>query len=135
MDDFPEYQVWQKMLNLLTLVSSPLAAVSEGEGTSKRTKGTAAVEARRPANTTSRQHVSAHIRILERSSRTSVVVSWSDSTTGRYDDQIWKLGVARCGDTCALTGATIRRGDVIYRPYARGRSPANANWSILASAL
>jgi hypothetical protein len=79
-------------------------------------------------------HMEARIHIIERLSPTRVVVCWCDATTGRYGEQPWKLGAARNKSVCALSGATIRRGDKVYRPYTRGqRKPVNADQSILAS--
>jgi hypothetical protein len=81
-------------------------------------------------------HSEARINIIERLSPTRVVVCWCDATTGRYGEQPWKLGAARNRSVCALSGATIRRGDKVYRPWCRGqRKPVNANQLILASVV
>ncbi|RFU49202.1 DUF3331 domain-containing protein [Paraburkholderia sp. DHOC27] len=78
---------------------------------------------------------SAYVSILERTSRSVVWICWCDATTGRYGEQCWKLRSSRSRSVCALSGATIHRGDPIYKPYARGRSPGNVCHVILAEAL
>jgi hypothetical protein len=75
------------------------------------------------------------IDIVERYSSTVLIVRWNDATSGHYGAQTWKEGYARGRGICALTGAVIRRGDKIYRPSERGRSPANSHWLLLASAV
>jgi hypothetical protein len=76
------------------------------------------------------------VNIIERISATRLVVCWCDATSGRYGEQSWKLCAARNGAVCALSGARIRRGDKVYRPWSRGqKKPVNANQSILASAV
>jgi hypothetical protein len=81
-------------------------------------------------------YTEARINIIERISATCLVVCWCDATTGRYGEQPWKLGAARNRSVCALSGATIRRGDKVYRPWSRGQKKAvNANQSILASVV
>ncbi|MCG5077639.1 DUF3331 domain-containing protein [Paraburkholderia sp. RG36] len=76
----------------------------------------------------------AHLAVVETWSENLVSVSWSDSTSGRYSEQPWRLCIARKGGICALTGASIRRGDRVYRPLRKLMS-ANAGWVVLASAL
>ncbi|WP_156992786.1 DUF3331 domain-containing protein [Paraburkholderia oxyphila] len=77
----------------------------------------------------------AHLAVVETCSDNLVSVSWSDSTSGRYSEQPWRLCIARKGGVCALTGASIRRGDRVYRPLSRKLMSANAGWVVLASAL
>jgi hypothetical protein len=77
----------------------------------------------------------ARLEILEWNSGNSLVVCWCDSTAGRCGEQSWKLSVARGASICALSGKRIKRGDKVFRPYWRGTKPANAEQSILASAL
>lgn len=73
------------------------------------------------------------VNVIERLSDTSVSVRWRDATRCRYDDQIWISCRARSGGRCALSGATIRRHDFVYKPRTRSVVPANANAMILAS--
>ncbi|WP_425434094.1 DUF3331 domain-containing protein [Paraburkholderia lycopersici] len=80
-----------------------------------------------------RQSSAAHMEIVERHSESLLSVCWCDATSGRYGAQLWKLTKARCRAVCALSGAPIRRGDAVYRPWVRGHAPANADWVVLAS--
>jgi Domain of unknown function (DUF3331) len=73
------------------------------------------------------------LEIVERLSRETLSIYWSDARTGLYADQLWRLGRARVRSFCALTGAPIHVGDPIYRPKSRGASsPANRDSMILA---
>ncbi|WP_278651131.1 DUF3331 domain-containing protein [Burkholderia lata] len=73
---------------------------------------------------------------VERQTDSSVLVSWSDPTRCRYDEQRWISAKSRSLGRCALTGQTIRTGDAIYKPQWRGsRRPANCWEAILASEL
>ncbi|HKT96268.1 MAG TPA: DUF3331 domain-containing protein [Paraburkholderia sp.] len=77
----------------------------------------------------------AHLAVVETWSENLLSVSWSDPTSGRYSEQPWRLCIARKGGVCALTGASIRRGDRVYRPLSRKLMSMNAGWVVLASAL
>jgi len=79
---------------------------------------------------------SGRIAIVEWLSPATISVSWSDSCTGRYAEQIWCSGFARVSSVCALTGGAIRRGDRVFRPRARQvRVPGNRDQVILAEAI
>jgi hypothetical protein len=76
------------------------------------------------------------IRRIEWQTTRTVLVSWSDSTLGRYEDQTWRAGFARTAGFCGLTGVPVRRGDVVFRPFQRGgATPTNALDMILADTL
>ncbi|MPV57442.1 hypothetical protein CFB46_31180 [Burkholderia sp. HI2761] len=75
---------------------------------------------------------------VERQTDSSMLVSWSDPTRCRYDEQRWISAKARGPGLgrCALTGQPIRTGDAIYKPQWRGeKRPANCREMILATAL
>ncbi|MFP3507133.1 DUF3331 domain-containing protein [Burkholderia sp. SIMBA_062] len=73
---------------------------------------------------------------VERQTDSSLLVSWSDPTHCRYDEQRWISAKARSPGRCALTGLPIRAGDAIYKPQWRGaKRPANCWEAILASEL
>ncbi|WP_269502858.1 DUF3331 domain-containing protein [Burkholderia sp. IMCC1007] len=75
---------------------------------------------------------------VERQTDSSMLVSWSDPTRCRYDEQRWISAKARGRGLgrCALTGQPIRAGDAIYKPQWRGeKRPANCREMILAAAL
>lgn len=73
--------------------------------------------------------------VLDRPSTMTVTVQWCDSTSGRYGDQVWRVGISKESAVCVLTGARIKMGDAIYRPRACGQSPLNAREMILASSI
>jgi len=76
------------------------------------------------------------IRSIEWQTDTTVLVSWSDATRGSYLDQTWRAGYARVRGICALSGMSVKRGDVVFRPFHRGTAPpSNALDMILASVL
>ena len=74
----------------------------------------------------------ATIEILDRPSRSTIVLSWRDPTGCRYGYQTWYKTVARRSGICAMSGASIRRGDMIFRPRLKGQRPANASAMVLA---
>jgi len=75
------------------------------------------------------------VNVLDRLSERTVAVSWRDSTSCHYNDQIWRVGIARQPGRCAVTGARIQPGDAIYRPIPTLPAPVNAQAMILASAI
>ena len=78
----------------------------------------------------------ARILVREILSAHTLSVSWSDSQTGHYAEQVWRLGLARSDGFCALSGRPIVEGDDVFRPR-RSVTYVPANWSrmILASAV
>jgi hypothetical protein len=60
---------------------------------------------------------------------------WQDATRCRYVDQVWIRCRARVKGRCALSGATIRRDEPVYKPRMRTAIPANASAMILARVL
>lgn len=60
------------------------------------------------------------------------LVTWCDSTSAHYCDQVWRACVARTSGLCSISGAAIRRGDLVYRPRNTVRCKANAGAMILA---
>ncbi|AOJ26435.1 MULTISPECIES: DUF3331 domain-containing protein [Burkholderia] len=87
-----------------------------------------------PSSGSVRRHSA--IVAVERQTDSSVLVSWSDPTHCRYDEQRWISAKARARGRCALTGHEIRHGDAIYKPQWRGaKRPANCREMVLASAV
>ena len=76
----------------------------------------------------------ARIVVQEILSAHTLSIYWSDSQTGHYAEQIWRLGLARDDGFCALSGRPIVRGDEVFRPR-RSMTLVPANWRrmILAS--
>ncbi|MHB9841682.1 DUF3331 domain-containing protein [Paraburkholderia terrae] len=63
-------------------------------------------------------------------------ICWSDSQTGHYAEQVWRLGLARNDGYCALSGRPIVEGDEVFRPRRSAvYVPANWNRMILASQI
>ncbi len=78
----------------------------------------------------------ARLEIVERLSRETLAIYWSDARTGRYADQLWRLGRARVRSFCVLSGAPIEVGDSVYRPKSQGTNgPANRDFMILAQVV
>ncbi|WP_109480475.1 DUF3331 domain-containing protein [Paraburkholderia sp. C35] len=78
----------------------------------------------------------ASIRRIEWQTTCTILVSWSDSTLGRIEDQTWRAGFARASGVCGLTGEPVRRGDPVFRPLQRGGVlPRNAFDMIRADRL
>jgi len=74
--------------------------------------------------------------IVDRLTPYTIAVRWSDSRSGVYGEQIWRLGQARWESHCAATGLHIRPGDVVYKPVSFQRNePFNRDRMILASAV
>ena len=78
----------------------------------------------------------ARILVHEVLSAHTLSICWSDSQTGHYAEQVWRLGLARNDGFCALSGQPILQGDDVFRPR-RSVMCVPANWSrmILASAV
>jgi len=87
---------------------------------------------REAANEPSRHR---QVEVIERLSETSIAVLWQDATLCRYADQVWISCRARLKGRCAVSGATIRRNDLIYKPRVRSAVPVNAAAMILASVV
>jgi hypothetical protein len=77
----------------------------------------------------------AHIRVLERPTSRTAIVTWGDPTSCHYGDQVWRVARASNDGYCALSGQQIRRGDVVYRPSHYRLAPANAGSMMLAACV
>jgi hypothetical protein len=78
---------------------------------------------------------SVSVVLLDRISPRTATVSWSDPQGCKYGEQVWRLAVAKCSGTCALTRRRIAKGEAIYRPTKTEPPPANADAMMLAEAL
>jgi hypothetical protein len=121
---------WSQIIGVLSAHwsgTSPTVALTSTSGRAKRRTCTLVTQATLEVST---------IRNLEWQTDTTVLVSWSDATRGSYLDQTWRAGYARVGGVCALSGESVKRGDVVFRPLHRGVArPSNAFDMILASVL
>jgi Domain of unknown function (DUF3331) len=75
------------------------------------------------------------IRVLERHTPTSATITWSDATSCRYGDQLWRRCIAKKAGVCALTGQAIARGDAVYCPRLARPVPRNIKAMILAMVI
>jgi hypothetical protein len=76
------------------------------------------------------------IRVVEWQTAKRIIVCWCDTTLGHYAEQVWHLAAARRSSKCSLSGCTIKRGDLVFRPRYRGSDiPGNFDHEILASRL
>jgi hypothetical protein len=74
--------------------------------------------------------------VLGRLSTTTIAVRWSDSRSGVYGEQTWRIGRACRYSQCAATGLRIRPRDFVFKPMLIHRKSAfNGNRMILASAV
>jgi Domain of unknown function (DUF3331) len=127
---------WSHTVDLLTAGLQPVPKPEAAVACRARSVGRVA-RAGQPCieETLDNSRSTTRFEILEWTPGNSLVVCWCDPTAGRYGEQSWKLSVARGVSICAFSGKRIKRGDKIFRPYWRGAKPANAEQSILASAL
>ncbi|RAS22596.1 DUF3331 domain-containing protein [Paraburkholderia bryophila] len=119
--------VWNHVIHALCRIDR-----SEGEG-----EGAGEAFLLRPASRRAAYALSPHVQVevVERLSESSIAVLWQDATRCRYADQVWISCRARLKGRCALSGAVIRRDDMIYKPRVRASIPANAAAMILASVV
>jgi hypothetical protein len=74
--------------------------------------------------------------ILDRLTYSTISVRWSDSQSGVYGEQTWRMGRASRHSRCAATGRQIQRGDVVFKPKTvHYKMPFNGSWMILASVV
>ncbi|WP_181196587.1 DUF3331 domain-containing protein [Paraburkholderia sp. BL25I1N1] len=92
-----------------------------------------------PMRVLSRQTTGRHeniiVKVLDRPTSSTATVSWRDSTSCHYGDQLWSRRIARFNGVCALTGKPVRKGDLVYQPRTSGHRPINANRMILSSVI
>lgn len=74
------------------------------------------------------------VQVLERTSPSCVALSWTDGTC-RYIHQPWQLAATRKSGVCALTGARIVRGHLVYQPDGTQAAAMNAHLMILREAI
>jgi hypothetical protein len=75
------------------------------------------------------------VSLIERTTSSTATFAWRDPTSCSYGEQIWRAARAKVSGICAISGARIKRGDLIFHPQRSKLAPANAGAMILASAL
>lgn len=138
MDHSEIADAWKYSLDLLTLMQLPKPRCGSRSGSGADTYGCCkrtdvATRGKRRVRVVRERAV--HLHIVEKYSSSAIAVCWRDATSGCYGEQLWKAVTARAGATCALSGLRIRRGDAVFRPWARGYKPGNGDSMILASAV
>jgi hypothetical protein len=133
MENLQPADPWKSTLDLLTQMSAP-AGLDDSQPRLPHGKEAPFLTLTHQRNLASRESI-VHLHIIEKSSDSAIVVCWRDSTSGCYGEQLWKRIVSRTRATCALSGSQIRRGDAVFRPWARGCKPVNVGLMILASAV
>lgn len=73
--------------------------------------------------------------ILDRPTLRTAVIYYSDAKQCHYENQLWRMGVARCNGSCALSGREIVPGNSVFRPMRGESPPCNYNEMILASVI
>ena len=123
---------WQQTVGLLhhcaELTMDRALALRRADGRNRR-------HPPRPSGSFAVKGRSAEVQVTARPSRVTATVTWCDSTSCRYGDQLWRKMIARSAGICALSGTTISRGDPVYRPITSTLMPANATAMILARCI
>ena len=134
MQTTPDANPWRHMLD-------ELERVRTNPGADKGRRDTAEADKRRlrkiwyaSAKSKYVPSLSLSVELIEQSSPSTVVLVWND-TECRYGYQTWKLSSARKSGICALSGACIIRGDLVYKPLAHPLPPLNAHLMILKTVL
>ncbi|KVN97870.1 hypothetical protein WK56_08845 [Burkholderia ubonensis] len=129
-----ELSRWARMITLLDPSAAAgralPASIPDANGAGRRHRNVAPV----PSSGDARRR--ATVVAAERQTGSSVLLSWSDPTRFRYDEQRWISAKSRISSCCALSGKGIRIGDAVYKPQWRGaKRPANGADMILATEL
>ncbi|KVP93601.1 hypothetical protein WJ95_05625 [Burkholderia ubonensis] len=129
-----ELSRWARMITLLDPSDAAgralPASILDANGAGRRHRNVAPV----PSSGDARRR--ATVVAAERQTGSSVLLSWSDPTRFRYDEQRWISAKSRISSCCALSGKGIRIGDAVYKPQWRGaKRPANGADMILATEL
>jgi Domain of unknown function (DUF3331) len=121
---------WSQILGLLDSLSSAVErtrcdTVVAGGNAHRRMTSAACAAGKRDAN----------IRVLDRPTSRTAIITWGDPTSCHYGDQVWRVARASNDGFCALSGQQIHRGDVVYRPSHYRLAPANAGSMMLAACV
>lgn len=55
------------------------------------------------------------IRVLDKPTEQTLIVSWGDARFGRHGYQIWRTVVTQRRGTCVVTGRQIKAGETVYK--------------------
>ncbi|MGA7781579.1 MAG: DUF3331 domain-containing protein [Paraburkholderia sp.] len=121
---------WMQTIRQL-LPASPAMDVTDERSTLVRRALSPYYE--KPLSVSSSPHLV--VTLIERTTSSTVMIAWRDSTRCYYGEQIWRSARAAVAGTCAMSGAQIRRGDRVFRPRRTKPVPVNAGAMILASVI
>jgi hypothetical protein len=117
---------WSRALNMLLHISQP--PVGKRRDTAATDQCFISKTSRRKRECTDHSmhqpHAHINVQVVERLTETTISVTWHDSTSVNYMEQLWLLGSAHGAGICSLTGAPISRGQSVYRPRRNGKRPA-----------
>ncbi|SAK58071.1 DUF3331 domain-containing protein [Caballeronia ptereochthonis] len=75
------------------------------------------------------------VRVLDKPTEQTLIVSWGDARFGRHGYQIWRTVVAQRRGTCVVTGRQIKAGETVYKPRKAKQRMVNADAMICAGIL
>jgi hypothetical protein len=67
------------------------------------------------------------VRVLDKPTQQTLIVSWGDARFGRHGYQIWRTVVAQKRGTCVVTGRQIKAGETVYKPQKAKQRVMNAD--------
>jgi hypothetical protein len=122
---------------LLRLLAPKQAPISEMVAVKKKKfRGKKRPPCQPADETLKKKLLPARVSVVARLSSVTLRISWSDSTSGYFGEQVWRMGLAHVQSVCALSGMPIRIGDSIFRPWVSdARAPANGHRMILSSSV
>jgi hypothetical protein len=118
---------WSRALNMLLHFSEDPAGKHRDRVTTDQCfieKSTSRRKRQCTDHSIRRSNAPIKVQVVERLTETTISVTWHDSTSVNYMEQLWLLGSAHAAGICSLTGAPISRGQSVYRPRRNAKRPA-----------
>jgi hypothetical protein len=122
--DLSYRNAWHRTVQLLQTVSNAAAQAETTQAT---------VLPEQPEHRV-HPHASLTVGVVERLTKVTAAITWSDPTSCCYGYQLWQVSRARETGRCALTGEIIQRGDNVYRPRA-SRIPAVNQYAMILARM
>jgi hypothetical protein len=126
MNPSPNSDPWSRTLNMLLHFSEhPVSKHLDGVTTDECFIRKSTNRRKRPCGDHSIRLSHAHIevQVVERLTETTISVTWHDSTSVNYVEQLWVLGRAHGAGICSLTSAPISHGQSVYKPRRNAKRP------------
>ncbi|REG48655.1 uncharacterized protein DUF3331 [Paraburkholderia sp. BL6669N2] len=124
MNDADDLRIWAHTLDRIASGKDPVIALAGSPVRTSRAEPCSLTNDVTPVSTRK-------IRLLERPTCTTAILSWSDSTSCRYGYQRWCVCRAERAGVCVLSRLLVAKGDEVYRPRLAGPRPRNADAMIL----